>query len=85
MKDILTRTKDELKKNIHWSKKAVVINTFHKTALIFDSKWTLTNTAKELGFSKAYISECVMLANRITPEMTRISRRSALRLVKGDL
>jgi hypothetical protein len=84
MRSLLEKSLAELKKNIHWSRKAVVISVFHNVMLLDNPKWTVTNTAKELEISKAYASECIMLANKLSDDMTRMSRRVALRLVKGS-
>lgn len=83
--DLKDRTLRELKKKIHWSKKAVVINLFHNAMLGINSKWTLADTSLSLDISKAYVSECINLANSLNdhPEMTKISRSAALKLIRS--
>lgn len=83
--DLKERTLRELKKKIHWSKKAVVINLFHNAMISQDSKWTLASTSNELKISKAYVSECINLANSLNdhPDMISMSRSKALKLIRG--
>ena len=83
--DLKDRTLREINRDIHWSKKAVVINIFHNYMLTINSKWTIANTSEELKISKAYVSECINLAKSLNdhPEMISMSRNKALKLIRG--
>lgn len=80
MANILERTLRELAKDIHWSRKAVVIKVYHGIMLVENSKYTLADTARDLGLSKAFISESIKLAESLMehPEYIHLSRNKAL-------
>lgn len=84
MHTLLERTIHEINRDIHWSKKAVVINIFHNAMLVNDIKWNFADSARDLNVSRAYVSESVKLAKAIQnePELIHISRKSALRKVR---
>lgn len=76
--DLLERTKRELAKQIHWSKKAIVIKIYHLAKLEIDKRWSCADTARDLGYSRAFISESIKLCDNLTPEIKELSRKYAL-------
>lgn len=83
--DLLERTKRELAKQIHWSKKAIVIKMYHLYKIDSDRRWSCADTAKDLGYSRAFISESVKLCDHISlmPEIINLSRKRALIKVRS--
>lgn len=84
MRTLLERTKDELSREIHWSKKAVVINIYNMSCLSLDNTHSFADTARHLNVSRAYVSECIKLANLFSknPEIIHMSRKAALKMVR---
>lgn len=84
MRTLLERTRDELSREIHWSKKAVVINIYNMACLATNSNHSFADTARHLNVSRAYVSECIKLANLFSksPDIIHMSRKSALKLVR---
>lgn len=80
MRTLKERTIQELAKDIHWSKKAVVINIYHNACLNVNPRWTYADTARDLGVSKAFVSENIKLASVMqnNAELIHMSRKRAL-------
>lgn len=86
MRTLLERTRDELSRKIHWSKKAVVINVFHTAMIASNPRWNFADSGRSLGFSKAYISEQVKLASvfKDHPDIIHMSRSRALVFMRNN-
>jgi hypothetical protein len=80
------RTRNELKKDVHWTRKAVVINIYHNYKCNSSARWTYADTGRDLDVSKSYISECIALAKILDkhPDMIHMSRIKALSYMRGN-
>jgi len=80
MRTLLQKTIDEINKDIHWSRKAVAINIYHNSCLVSQPRHSFADTARDLNVSRAYVSEMIMLINKLADhaELMNMSRSKAL-------
>lgn len=85
IRSLQERTRNELIKSIHWSKKAVVINLYHYHKLQTEKKWTISDTSRDLQVSRAFICEDIKLAKALVkhPQLVKMGRKEALKFVRS--
>lgn len=82
--DLLERTKKELERKIHWSKKVIVVAIYHTSRATGNPHWSCADTGRELLLSRAFVSEQIKLNELIAsdPSVISLSRQKALRRLR---
>lgn len=85
MKSLLEKTKDILFKEVHWTIKARAITNYHKEMVKSIPRYSYASTARDLGVSRAYISENIRLYNSLETnrDWIHMSRKKAIEFLRS--
>jgi hypothetical protein len=81
---------EKIKSEVLWYKKCKIIVAYHnfmkrkRNSNKRNIKWTVSDTARELGLSVGYVSESIKLNNAIEklPYLANITRTEALKILR---